>query len=391
MSSAIANHKAVPVTIARGQGCYLFDNRGRRYLDFMGGWCVGTVGWSHPGMAKAIAQQAQGHFFTVASFRLDVQEQLAEELLRRAPGKMSRVYRCTSGSEAVELAIKCARAATGKKTIIAFDDVYHGHTYGAASLGIALTPAMSPGVPFFEKLPLPKTAEQAKRALLALHRLLRTRRDVAAVMTEPVWTNAGCFIPPADFLPQVEALCREYNVLFIMDEVAAGMGRCGRWYASELWNLTPDIITLGKGLTGGYASLGATLVTNTVYKRAKNIPHYSTFGWCLTDAAATLANIRFMEKEQLVENAAKVGTFLLNELKPLAALRKVKMVRGQGMVLAIEFKLPRAPKVAFDCYRKGLLVEFSDARTLFISPPLALTRAQAKAGATIVKQTCGLS
>lgn len=391
MSSAIANHKAIPVTIARGQGCYLFDDRGRRYLDFMGGWCVGTVGWSHVGMAKAIAQQAQGHFFTVASFRLNLQEQLARELLQRAPGKLARVYRCTSGSEAVELAIKCARAATGKKTIIAFDDVYHGHTYGAASLGTALTVPISPGVPFFEKIPLPKTVDQAKRALRTLHRLLRTRHDVAAVMTEPVWTNAGCFIPPADFLPQVEALCRDYNVLFIMDEVASGMGRCGQWYASDLWGLTPDIITLGKGLTGGYASLGATLVTNAVYKRARQIPHYSTFGWCLTDAAATLANIRFMETERLVENAVKVGTYLLNELKPLAALRKVKMVRGLGMVLAIEFKLPRAPKVALDCYRRGLLVELSDAHTLFMSPPLILTRAQAKAGVRIIKQVCGLS
>ncbi|EKD76662.1 MAG: hypothetical protein ACD_43C00030G0012 [uncultured bacterium] len=249
---------------------------------------------------------------------------------------------------------------------------------------------MSPGVPNFEKYPLPKSAETAKRILAKLERRLQRKHDVAAVMTEPIWTNAGCYIPPADFLPQVQALCRKYKALFIMDEVASGMGRCGRWYASELWNVTPDIITLGKGLTGGYASLGATLVTEAVFKGAKRIPHYSTFGWCLTDAAATLANLKFIEKEKLVENSASVGTYLLNELKPLAALRKVKMVRGQGMVLAIEFKLPRAPKVVFDCYRKGLLVELTDAHTLFISPPLALTRAQAKAGANIIKQVCGV-
>lgn len=390
MLRAIANHQAVPVTITRGQGCYLYDNRGRRYLDFMGGWCTATVGWSHAGMATAIAQHAKQHFFTVASFRLELQEELAHELIRRAPGKMARVYRCTSGSEAVEFALKCARAATGKKTIISFDEVYHGHTYGAASLGTALTPAMSPGVPNFEKLPLPTTPERAQRALAALTKLLRTRKDIAAVMTEPVWTNAGCFIPPTDFLPQVQALCRQHQVLFIMDEVAAGMGRCGRWYASELWNLTPDIITLGKSLTGGYASLGATLVTAAVYKRARRIPHYSTFGWCLTDAAATLANIKFMEQGRLVENANKVGAYLLEELKPLAVLRKVKMVRGVGMVFAIEFKLPIAPQVAFACYRKGLLVELSDMHTLFFSPPLVLSRAQAKAGANIIKQVCGV-
>lgn len=390
MGQAIANHQRVPIAITRGEGCYLYDKKGRRYLDFMGGWCVGTVGWSNPAMAKAISTQAKQQFFTVASFILEQQEQLARTLIQLAPGQMSKVYRVTSGSEAVEMAMKCARASTGKKIILSFSDVYHGHTYGAASVGNAVTKGMAPGITGIEKFPLPKTPALAKTVLHQLEFRLKRHHNVAAVLTEPVWTNAGCYIPPADFFPQVQALCKKYHVLFIMDEVASGIGRCGKMFASELWGLTPDIITLGKALTGGYATLGATLVTEAVYKKAKHIPHYSTFGWRLTDVAATIENLRLIKQQELVQNSAQVGAYLLDQLQPLNTLRKVKMVRGQGLLAGIEFKLPIAAQVAWQCYRHGLFVELTDAFTLFISPPLVLSRAQAKAGADIIKAVCGI-
>lgn len=390
MQYAIANHQRLPITITRGKGCYLYDQRGRRYLDFMGGWCVGTVGWGNVAMAKAISQQVRQQFFTVASFTLKLQEELAQMLVQLAPGKMTRVYRVTSGSEAVEMAMKCARVATGKKVIISFTEVYHGHTYGAASVGRALTRGMAPGITGIEKLPLPTTPDLAAKVLIQLEQRLRRKRDVAAVLTEPVWTNAGCYIPPADFFPQVQKLCRRYGVLLVMDEVACGIGRCGKMFASELWGLTPDIITLGKALTGGYATLGATLVTEAVYKKSKHIPHYSTFGWRLTDCVATLENLRLIKKQQLVTNSAKVGAYLLEQLQPLLTLRKVQMIRGRGLLVGIQLKLPLAPQIALKCYRRGLMVEFTDAFTLYLSPPLVLSRAQAKAGADIIKAACGL-
>ncbi|MBI4407840.1 MAG: aspartate aminotransferase family protein [Candidatus Kerfeldbacteria bacterium] len=390
MQYAIANHQRVPITITRGKGCYLYDNHQRRYLDFMGGWCVGTVGWGNAAMAKAISQQVQQQFFTVASFILEPQERLAQTLIKLAPGKMARVYRVTSGSEAVEMAMKCARVATGKKVIISFAEVYHGHTYGAASVGSALTSGMQPGITGVEKLPLPTSADLAAKVLVQLEQRLRHKRDVAAVLTEPVWTNAGCYIPPADFFPQVQKLCRRYGVLLVMDEVACGIGRCGTLFASELWGLQPDIITLGKALTGGYATLGATLVTEAVYKKSKHIPHYSTFGWRLTDCIATLENLRLIQEQKLVQNSAKVGAYLLAQLQPLLTLRKVKMLRGQGLLIGVQFKLPLAPQIALKCYRRGLLVEFTDLFTLYLSPPLVLSRAQAKAGADIIKAACGI-
>ncbi|MBI4138678.1 aspartate aminotransferase family protein [Candidatus Uhrbacteria bacterium] len=389
MSRHLAEHLHVPLDITSGNGCFLVEKSGKKLLDFIGGWCVATVGWRNKEMANAMTKQADIGVYVPPLLRYPPQEALAARLSELAPGNLSRVYRCTSGSEAVEFAVKCARAATGKPTIVSIDGVYHGHTYGAAAVGDACGKKMAPCPPGFVKLPMPKTTEEGREVAAQFEELVRTRKDVAAFLSEPVWTNVGCFIPPEGFYAQIQRICRRYGVLLAMDEVASGFGRCGTLFASELWGLKPDILCLGKAFTGGFASMGATLVTESVFKASRGIPDYSTFGWLPQDLAATAMNVEIIVRDRLSENASAVGAYLLNELEPLKKLRKIKEVRGIGLLFGIEFHLPIAALIALACYRNGLLVTVSDARTLFFSPPLVLTKKLAKQGADILKAACG--
>lgn len=390
MPKHIADYDSVPLEFTRGEGCFLYDKKGRGFLDFLGGWCVATVGWRNKEMAIAISRQAQEGFYVPAVLRYEPQEILAKRLVELAPGKLTRVFRSTSGSEAVEFALKCARASTRKPTIVTIDGVYHGHTYGAASLGNACTKHMSPCLTGFIKLPMPKTAAEGQAVIETFEKLVGSRDDIAAFMSEPVWTNAGCYIPPAGFYEGIQKICKKCNILLVMDEVATCLGRCGRIYASELWGIEPDIICLGKSFTGGYASMGATLVTESVFKKSRGIPDYSTFGWMPQDLAAAAENVSIIVRDRLHENARDVGLYLLQELKGLEKLRKVKEVRGIGMVFGVELRLPIAPLIALACYRRKLLVAFADSRTLFFSPPLILTKGLAKRGAETLKGVLGL-
>ena len=390
MSRHLAEYLRVSFEFSRGDGCFLIDAKGKRYLDFIGGWCVATVGWHNAEMADAITRQAQIGVYVPPVLSNPEQEAFATRLTELAPGKISRAFRCTSGSEAVEFALKCARASTRKPMIVSIDGVYHGHTYGAMSVGDECTSKVGPCPEGFLKLPMPKTIEEGVAVVAQFEALVKERRDIAAFLSEPVWTNAGCFIPPAGFYEGIQRVCRRYGVLLVMDEVATGLGRCGKLFASELWGLEPDIICLAKALTGGYATMGATLVTEHVFKRSRGISDYSTFGWLQQDLAAAQKNVEIISRDRLWENAETVGAYLLEEIMPIEKMFTVKQVRGQGLVFAIEFHLPIAALIAYSCYRKGLLVTVADANTLFFSPPLVLSKKQAKMGAEMLRRACGM-
>ena len=389
MGKHLADYGSAPVDFVRGNGSYLYDKNGKKYLDFQTGWCVGTVGWKNKEMAEAISAQAREGFHEPPWFRVERHEKFASRLIELAPGKLNRVFRACSGSEAVEFAIKAARAATKKTTIVTIDGVYHGHTYGAGSVGNGFGTTLAP-CDGFAKVPMPKNEKREIETLREIEALF-AQGDVAAFLSEPVWTNAGCFIPSPNFYPSVESLCRAYGVLLAMDEVATCMGRCGRLFGSELWGIRPDIIALGKSFTGGYATMAATMVTEHVFQRARGIPSHPTFGWAFQDLAAVEKNVEIIVRDNLAQNAADVGAYLLDLLKPLESLKKVREVRGVGMVLAVEFRIPVAVLVAARCYRAGLVVEFTDARTLFLSPMLNLKKSDARRGAEIIRKACGMA
>lgn len=370
--------------IKTGDGCYLYDTAGRRYLDFVAGWCVANVGYNRNEIIEAIKKEAETGVYIPAFLQSAKWEELARLLCEIAPGKMRRAFRCTSGSEAVDFAIRCARAAAKKTTIVSIDDVYHGHTYGAVSVGSAGRKITGPCVPGFIKLPMPNNQNYKK--VIVQFEALAKKGKIAAFLSEPVWSNSGVYIPPKEFYPAIQKICRRHDILLIMDEVATGFGRCGKLFASELWKLQPDIICLAKGLTGGYGAAGAMLTTEQVFQKSRGIPAYSTFGWAYLETAAMLANVKLILKEKLWQKAQKTGSYLLEQLQKLEKYPIVKEARGIGLLLGIEFKQPVVPTVIQKCVKQGLITSDASDTILFLSPPLILDEQMANEGGKILEK-----
>ncbi len=397
MKSALAAYRPRPIDLVDGEGCFVTDTQGKRYLDLLAGWCVGNVGWKRKEVIEAIEQEARKGVYIPPLFRNKAHEEFAQMLIKLAPGdRLTRAFRCTSGSEAVDFAIKLARATTGKPTIVSIDGVYHGHTYGAASVGDACNDAIAPCVPDMIKLPMPTVMRGPDEAtvLQAFESLVRERKDIAAFVSEPVWSNGGVYVPSPDFYPHIQRICRANGILFVMDEVATGFGRCGSLFASEIWGLEPDIVCLAKGLTGGYGTTGAVLTSEKVYEAGDRVTHYSTFGWLATDLAAARANVSVILRERLWENAHQVGAILINALMPLEKSKHVAEVRGCGLLIGVDIvsdkrtkkpDIARAVKIQDVCADLGVLIDTAD-HVLFITPPLILTEQQAEEGAAIIRK-----
>lgn len=374
---------SLPIAISHGEGCELIDTQGKRYLDFIGGWCVSAIGWGHPEIQKVVAEEAKRATYVPPFLQFPPWEAFATKLVEIAPGdRLQKVFPVTSGSEAVDMAIKVVRAASGKDIILSIDDVYHGHTYGALSVGEAHKRTKGSITPGFEYLPMPGRDASGEEVLSRLEKRLE-RGDVAAFLSEPVWTNAGAFVPPAEFYPAVQKLCRKHDVLFVMDEVATGFCHCGKLFASELWDLSPDVLCIGKAFTGGFATMGATLVSEDVHTKSEGIPCYSTFGWNALDFAATRANVEIILREKVWQNAENVGMHLLKLLQPLEELAIVREVRGIGLVLGVHLK-GKCSEVQKECAEKGLILEIAG-ETLLITPPCILSMEEAETGQGILK------
>lgn len=392
MSKYLADYSAYPINFIDAEECFLFDDKGRKYIDFLGGWCVSTVGWKHPKMLEAMERLKTLAFYIPPSYSWPEWEHFAKMLADITPGKLQRVFRATSGSEAVEFALKIARAVTGRKKIVSIHHVYHGHTYGAASVGTALTSAMAPGVPDFVKIPLPR--ENNSQAILVEFENLAKAGDVAAFLSEPIFTNAGVIIPPPDFYPKIAEICKKYGVLLMMDEVATGFGRTGKLFGSEHWGIEPDVMCLAKAFSGGYATIGATMVTEDVYDRSHKIPQYSTFGWMPNDLALARANVELVLDLKLWENSKTMGEYILELLKPLESLPHIGEVRGMGLLFAIEIVKNKkdmekdqalAEKVRHTAGEMGLILDNYPEGIVFFSPPLILPQDLAKQGTAILK------
>lgn len=374
---------ALDITITHGEGSYLFDDTGKKYLDLIAGWCVGSIGWGHSEIRTALEAEAKRATYIPPFFRDKAREELATTLTDIAPGNLKKVFPCVSGSEAVDMALKIVRAATGKTTILSIADVYQGHTYGASSIGDAHKRITGPVVPNCEYLPMP-VRDASSDEVLALLKKRLARKDVAAFVSEPVWTNAGMYIPPLDFYPEVQKLCHDAGALLVMDEVATGFGHTGKLFGSELWNLEPDVLCIGKAFTGGYASMAATLTTEDVWEKSRGIPCYSTFAWLPTDLAATAANVKIILRDRLWGNAKSVGDHLLSLLEPMRTFPNVKDIRGIGLIFAIELKSSvKATDIQKELCKAGVLVE-TTGNALFFTPQLTLSKKEAEEGAKIL-------
>ena len=324
----------------RGEGCYLYDDEGDRYLDLLSGFGVYALGRSHPAITHALHEAIDADLPNLV--QLDcalLPGVLAEALVQRSHPGIERVFFTNSGAEAVESAIKFARAATRRDRIVHCDHAFHGLTTGALSLnggaefrsgfGTLLNTTM---IPFGD--------------LDALRREL-AQGDVAAFVMEPI-QGKGVYLAPDDFWPAAAELCRRHGTLFVVDEIQTGLGRTGRFFAHEHWGVQPDIITVSKALSGGYIPVGAMLcsarVSDAVYSSMERaVVHSSTFSTNQLAMVAGLATLQALDEEDIVERARVTGDLFLQRLAPLVDKHELlHEVRGKGLMIGLEFGEPTA-------------------------------------------------
>jgi ornithine--oxo-acid transaminase len=322
-----------------GEGAHLIDSDGARYLDMYGGYGVFAIGRNHPAAIAAIEEVMAARTGNLPQLGVTLLSGvLAEQLLSRAPGSVAAMVPANTGAEAVEAAIKIARAATGRTRVLYAEHAFHGLTLGALSLNgnAEFRDGFGPLLPVCDPVEFGD--------LEGLGREL-ARGDVAAFVVEPV-QGKGVNLPPEGYLLDAQKLCREAGALFVCDEVQTGIGRSGRFLALEHWNLQPDMITLAKALSAGLVPVGAVLVSRSAFERVfdgmeRAVRHGSTFGGNDLAAAAGLATLRILEQEGLVARARRMGELLLELTVPLVERHEVVTdVRGLGLMWAIELGPP---------------------------------------------------
>jgi ornithine--oxo-acid transaminase len=343
----------------RAEGAYLWDARGDKYLDMLGGFGMFNVGRNNPRVRAALVEALELEL--PGSVQLGVSPLpplLAQELIRRTPARLERVLFTSSGTEAVEAAIKLGRAATGRTRVLSAEHSFHGLTLGAlsASGSAGFTERFAPLLPGFARVPFGD--------LDALERELRTE-DVALFLIEPV-QGKGVNLPPAGYLEGAQRLCRQYGTLFCVDEVQTGFGRTGTLFAFEHWGLEPDLVPVAKSLSGGYVPVGALLMSKAVHAAVfdsleHSFSHGSTFAPNELAMAAGLATLHELDEQDLVARTARLGDRLLELTLPLVERYDVVYdVRGLGLLWAIEFAEPESGKRSYrllDRVQPGLFAQ----------------------------------
>lgn len=418
--------------IVRGEGLYLFDSAGKRYLDACGGAMVVNAGHGVPEIARALAEQAgKVAYVNGTAFTNEPVEELADFLASRAPQGLDRAYFLSSGSEATEAALKLARqyhverGEASRRVVIAQTPGYHGNTLMALSASARghyrtmFAPWLSDVVMIEAPYPYRNAISDASALEAAIVRAGSDR--VAAFIAEPIGgSSTGASVPPAGYFAHVREICDRYGVLFICDEVLTGAGRTGRYFGLEHFSaadgsrIAPDVITMGKGLNGGYAPLSALLckssIVETIARASGAFMHAQTYSHNPLACAAALAVQRYIERERLVERAAQTGPMLGSALREIAGAsgggELIGEVRGVGMLWAVELVADRATKRPFPRERKvaetlvrnardrGLVlwpnVGHADGRNgdlVMIAPPFTITPAQIEELATLLRRS----
>jgi putrescine aminotransferase len=395
-----------PLVLVRGEGARVWDAQGRSYLDARSGLWAVLVGYGRPEVVEAVSGQLRAlSFAPLTDAAAPAAQALAERLREVLPGDLATVALVPTGSEGVDTALKFARLyhhAGGerrRRIVISREYATHGSTYAGASLGDpdrGLLRGVGPGLPGIRFVPAPYRYRCRYCAALAACTLACAGavedaiaaagpERVAAVVAEPVQGPGGVIVPPAEYWPRLRAICDRYGVLLVADEVVTGFGRTGRWFASEHWDVVPDLMILGKGMTGGYLPLAAVALRRRVAERlaGRLVPYGFTYSGHPAACAAALACLRVIEEESLPSRAAAVGRYLLDGVRRgLAACPIVGEVRGLGLACAVELvgdRETRAPlplraggveRLDQELRRRGVLC-FAD-NPVVLAPPLVI-------------------
>ena len=357
------NYTRFPVCLVRGDGSYVWDAEGNRYLDFFPGWGCGILGHCPPRVVDAVRDQVGTLIHVPNSWYTEPQALLGQALADRT-GWGGVCFFCNSGAEANEAAIKLARlngAAAGKYKIITFTNSFHGRTYGALSATAQpkYHAGVGPLVPGFVYAPFGDLAATAELI----------DGETAAVMLEPIQGEGGINLPPAGFLEGLRALCDERGALLIFDEVQTGMGRTGKWYAHQHWDVVPDIVTLAKAAAGGVA-LGGLVCKPAVGAYLKPGTHAATFGGNPLAARAALATIETIDADGLLDRAVRVGERFAARFAALKdACPRVTDVRVKGGMIGVELAVDGAPVVQ-KCLDRGLLINCTHQTVIRLLPAI---------------------
>ena len=372
MSHVMNTYARLPVTFERGEGAWLWDTRGKRYLDALAGIAVCGVGHTHPRLTAALREQAGKLVHTSNLYGITLQEQLAARLA--AISGMENVFFCNSGCEANEAAIKLARYYGHQKgieapAIVVMEKAFHGRTIATLSAtgSRKVQAGFEPLVAGFVRVPFDD--------LDAVRRVAHNNRGVVAVMVELIQGEGGINVCHADYLHGLREICDAHGWFLILDEVQSGMGRTGTWFAFQHSGVDPDVMTLAKGLGNGIP-IGACLAKGAAAKLFKPGSHGSTFGGNPFACAAALTTLAIIEDEGLMQNAVELGELLRASFQSrLAGCAGVREIRGQGLMIGIELAYP-CNDVVQQALEAGLLINVTADTVIRLLPPLNFTRDQ---------------
>lgn len=401
----------MPLVWESAKDCLVTDVDGHVFIDFTSGVLVTNTGHCHPKIVSAIQEQA-GKLINCYDSAHPLRSEFVEKLASLMPEDLKCALVLSSGSEAIDAALKIARAATGRQEIIAFDGAFHGRTFGAMSVGgmIGSKRGFGPLVPgvlrapfpdYFRCLPNETPEDVDARCLEALERLMMSQStgSVAALITESYQGGGGSLVPSARFMQALRAFCSRHDILMIMDEVQSSFARTGKLFAFEHFGIVPDILVLGKGIASGLPT-AAVVARTPIMAELKPGSLSSTYGANPLSCAAGIASIEVIQEERLAENAAGIGELMVARLRALQDRhRTVGDVRGMGLALAVELVTDREtrepnPAMAQEFVRRALRSGLSvmapigrHGNVLRIAPPLTITKELANAGLDIIEAT----
>jgi putrescine aminotransferase len=356
------------------KGCHVFDNLGNDWLDCLGGYGVFSLGHAHPRVVEAVRSQLERMPLSCRVLLNEPLARLAARLAELAPGDLQYSFICNSGTEAIEGALKIARLRTGKHGIIYTEGAFHGKTLGSLSVTgrEAFQRPFRPLIPGARMIPF-GDADALEAAV---------DNDTACFVVEPIQGEGGIHVPPDDYLPRIQEICRKNGVIFIADEVQTGLGRTGKMFACEHWGVEPDLMTLAKALGGGVMPIGAIIGTPDVWSVFESQPliHSSTFGGNPLACAAALATLQVIVEEDLPSKALSAGWVLMDGLREVMSNHReiIADVRGKGCLMGVEFTDSDIGGLMISSLAaRRILVAFTlnDQSVLRVEPPLAIEAA----------------
>jgi acetylornithine/N-succinyldiaminopimelate aminotransferase len=340
------------VEVKRQTGSYIYSEGGKKYIDLTMGWCVGNFGWDNTEIKKRI-QNFHGPDYVSPDFLYKPWAELAHRLEKVAPGKLKKSFRSTGGTESVDLALQAAMRFTERSKIISLEDAYHGDSLAALSIGSADLGKWyrNPFSAYRIKPPLDeRSVERVEKRL--------KKKDIAAVIMEPIICNRGVMIPEQTFMTHLQSACQRYGTLLIIDEVATGFWRTGKLFGAEHFDIEPDLMCLGKAITGGFAPMGAVMATAEVAEAMGEDGYYSTYGWHPRSVEAALATFDYIEKNQefLRTNIREMGNYLADQISMLEFASQ-PTIRAKGLAIGVSFEDEGYGEKIVDCAKsKGLLI-----------------------------------